>query len=167
IAGPIVRANELIGQLSNKQRFNADSFLRGLDLIVVGAFKKVIIADQLAPFVDKIYAAPQGLGSGVLMLGVYAYAIQIYCDFSGYTDIGRGCALCLGYKLPRNFTRPYLSCNIAEFWRRWHITLSSWLRDYLYIPLGGNRKGKIGTYVNLMITMTLGGLWHGASWCFV
>ena len=167
IAGPIVRANELIGQLSTKQRFRADHFLRGLDLIIVGAFKKVIIADQLAPFVDKIYAAPQGLGTGALMLGVYAYAIQIYCDFSGYTDIGRGCARCLGYKLPRNFTRPYLACNIAEFWRRWHMTLSSWLRDYLYIPLGGNRQSVWRTHLNLMITMTLGGLWHGASWCFV
>ena len=167
IAGPIVRRNEFAPQLDSKRQFNGDQFLRGLDLIFIGLFKKVFIADQLAPFVDKVFDQPTGVGSGALLLGVYAYAVQIYCDFSGYTDIGRGCAACLGYELPINFSFPYFSCNIADFWRRWHITLSSWLRDYLYIPLGGNRLGEVKTYRNLLLTMLLGGLWHGASWCFV
>jgi D-alanyl-lipoteichoic acid acyltransferase DltB (MBOAT superfamily) len=167
IAGPIVRAREFIGQLSSKRRFEARRFLHGLDLIAFGVFKKVLIADQLAPFVDGVFAAPDGRGQLALLLAMYAYSAQIYCDFSGYTDIGRGCAYCLGYELPRNFRAPYLSVNITEFWRRWHITLSNWLRDYLYIPLGGNRAGAKRTYVNLLITMVLGGLWHGTSWTFV
>jgi alginate O-acetyltransferase complex protein AlgI len=167
IAGPIVRPNEFIPQLASLRRFEAGRFLHGLDLIAIGLFKKVVIADQLAPFVDKVFTAPDGLGSGTLLLGIYAYTAQIYCDFSGYTDIGRGCAYCLGFELPRNFRAPYLSVNLTDFWRRWHITLSHWLRDYLYIPLGGNRKGPISTYWNLLVTMGLGGLWHGASWTFV
>lgn len=167
IAGPIVRANEFIPQLGSIRRFDAGRFLHGLDLIAIGLFKKVLIADQLAPFADQFFGAPQGTGAMTAMLGIYAYTAQIYCDFSGYTDIGRGCAYCLGYELPRNFQAPYLSGNLTEFWRRWHMTLSQWLRDYLYVPLGGNRRGAVRTYWNLLVTMTLGGLWHGASWNFV
>jgi alginate O-acetyltransferase complex protein AlgI len=167
IAGPIVRTHEFIPQLQTKRSFNFPQFLHGLDLIALGMFKKVLIADQIAPFVDEVFAGPDGLTSTTLLLAVYAYSVQIYCDFSGYTDIGRGCAACLGYHLPINFARPYLSGNIIAFWRHWHITLSFWLRDYLYIPLGGNRKGRYRTYLNLLLTMTLGGLWHGASWTFV
>ena len=167
IAGPIVRATEFVGQLNTRRHFEARRLLHGLDLIALGLFKKVVVADQLAPFVDAVYASPAGLGSGTLMLAVYAYAIQIYCDFSGYTDIGRGSAYCLGYELPRNFHAPYLAVNVAEFWRRWHMTLSRWLRDYLYIPLGGNRASRRATYRNLILTMVLGGLWHGAAWTFV
>lgn len=167
IAGPILRVGEFMGQLEQKRRFNPQDLLHGLDLIAFGLLKKALIADQLAPFVDRAFSAPDGLGAGTLLLAVYAYAVQIYCDFSGYTDIGRGCAFCLGYKLPINFAAPYFSVNIVEFWRRWHITLSRWLRDYLYIPLGGNRLGRLRTYANLLITMVLGGLWHGASWNFV
>jgi alginate O-acetyltransferase complex protein AlgI len=167
LAGPILRASQFIGQLDSKRSFSLAWFMHGLDLIAIGLFKKVIVADQISLFVDQVFAAPDGLGSGVLLLGVYGYAVQIYCDFSGYIDIGRGCAYCLGYELPVNFIFPYFSCNITEFWRRWNITLSYWLRDYLYIPLGGNRRGPYRTYLNLFITMTLGGLWHGAGWCFV
>jgi len=167
IAGPIVRPNEFIPQLASIRRFDAWRMLHGLDLIAIGLAKKVLVADQVAPFVDKVFASPDGVGSGTLLLAVYAYSVQIYCDFSGYTDIGRGCAYCLGYELPRNFRAPYLSVNLTEFWRRWHITLSNWLRDYLYIPLGGNRRGGVRTYWNLIVTMALGGLWHGASWNFV
>ena len=167
IAGPIVRANELMGQLEKRRTFDASRFAHGLDLIAIGLFKKILIADQLAPFVDEVYRVPEAFGSGTLWLAVYAYSAQIYCDFSGYTDIGRGCAYCLGFQLPPNFRAPYLAANIVDFWRRWHMTLSSWLRDYLYIPLGGNRHGSRRTYINLLLTMTLGGLWHGASWNFV
>ncbi len=167
IAGPIVRPNEFIPQLASIRRFDAWRMLHGLDLIAIGLAKKVLIADQIAPFVDKVFASPEGVGSGPLLLAVYAYSVQIYCDFSGYTDIGRGCAYCLGYELPRNFRAPYLAVNLTDFWRRWHITLSNWLRDYLYIPLGGNRVGRVRTYWNLIVTMALGGLWHGASWNFV
>jgi alginate O-acetyltransferase complex protein AlgI len=133
----------------------------------VGLVKKVLIADQLAPFVDRVFADPSAAGGWGTLLAVYAYAVQIYCDFSGYTDIGRGCAFAMGYTLPSNFNDPYFACNVSDFWRRWHITLSLWLRDYLYIPLGGSRGGEWATYRNLILTMTLGGLWHGASLTFV
>lgn len=166
-AGPIVRAHELVPQFQSKRTLNAKELLAGLDLICMGLMKKVLIADQLTPFVDKAFAAPTGLGAGTLLLAVYAYTVQIYCDFSGYTDIARGCAFCFGYFLPENFERPYSAFNVIDFWRKWHITLSNWLRDYLYIPLGGNRKGKVATYRNVLITMGLCGLWHGASWPFV
>ena len=167
IAGPIVRTREFLPQLESKRTFSAAMLLHGFDLIAIGLVKKVLIADQLAPFVERGFAAPEGLGAVPMLLAVYAYAIQIYCDFSGYTDIGRGCASCLGYTLPVNFSYPYFAVNLSDFWRRWHITLSTWLRDYLYIPLGGNRGGSWLTYRNLLLTMVLGGLWHGASWCFV
>lgn len=167
IAGPIVRTTEFLPQLADKRRFDWNLFKHGLDLIALGVLKKVLIADQVSPFVDRVFGDPGAYSGPVTWLAVYAYAVQIYCDFSGYTDIGRGCAACLGYRLPINFARPYLAGNIVDFWRRWHMTLSSWLRDYLYIPLGGSRRGPGRTYVNLMLTMTLGGLWHGASWNFV
>ncbi len=167
VAGPIVRASEIMGQFDTRRRFHADRFLHGLDLMAIGFFKKAIIADQLAIFVNMVFDAPQGAGAATSLLGVYAYAAQIYCDFSGYTDIARGCSCLLGYELPINFRLPYLAHNILEFWRRWHITLGAWLRDYLYIPLGGSRKGAARTYLNLVITMALAGLWHGANWCFV
>lgn len=167
IAGPIVRGREILSQLESERRFDPAQALHGLDLIFVGLFKKVVLADSFSPFADAIFGAPAGMGTLPALLGVYAYAVQIYCDFSGYTDIGRGCAYLLGFELPVNFQWPYLSVNITEFWRRWHITLSSWLRDYLYIPLGGNRGGSLATYRNMLVTMTLGGLWHGAAWTFV
>jgi D-alanyl-lipoteichoic acid acyltransferase DltB (MBOAT superfamily) len=139
----------------------------GLNLILMGYFKKVAIADTLAPIVDNIFADPKGLSSGALLTGAYGFAIQVYGDFSGYTDIARGVARLLGFELMENFSAPYLSRTVTEFWRRWHISLSSWLRDYLYISMGGNRKGIFRTYVNLFITMLLAGLWHGAAWTFV
>ncbi len=167
IAGPIVRANELIEQFRTSRVLTGQRFLRGTDLIARGVFKKAVIADAFAPMVDAIFSAPSTFGSATLILGAYAYAIQIYCDFSGYTDIGRGSATLLGYELPENFQFPYMARTLTEFWRRWHMSLSRWLRDYLYIPLGGSRVGPARTRVNLMATMLLGGLWHGANWTFV
>jgi D-alanyl-lipoteichoic acid acyltransferase DltB (MBOAT superfamily) len=140
---------------------------RAFALIAGGLFKKVVIATALARFVDPVFGAPEQYSSLVVLVAIYAYAIQIYADFSGYTDMAIGIALLLGFRLPQNFNRPYSASSLREFWRRWHMTLSRWLRDYLYIPLGGNRKGKMRTYVNIMLTMLLGGLWHGASWTFV
>jgi D-alanyl-lipoteichoic acid acyltransferase DltB (MBOAT superfamily) len=141
---------------------------RGLMLIAIGLVKKVIISNQLAvALVDPAFAAPQALSGLDMLLATYGYAVQIFCDFSGYTDIATGCALLLGYRFPDNFNRPYTATDPQDFWRRWHISLSSWLRDYLYIPLGGSRAGRWLTWRNLMITMLLGGLWHGAAWTMV
>ena len=167
LAGPIERAINLLPQIAKPRQITNAQVLAGVNLILLGYFKKVAIADTLAPVADKIFASPALMTSGQLWTGVYAFTIQIYCDFSGYTDIARGVALILGLKIMENFEAPYLSRNITEFWRRWHISLSSWLRDYLYIPLGGNRGGKIHTYSNLLITFLLCGLWHGAAWTFV
>jgi alginate O-acetyltransferase complex protein AlgI len=133
----------------------------------MGLFKKLVIADRMAQYADPVFANPSLYHSGAVWLAVLAYALQIYCDFSGYSDMALGAAHLLGYKLAQNFNMPYLAANIAEFWRRWHISLSSWLRDYLFIPLGGSRGERWQTFRNLLITMTLGGLWHGASWTFV
>jgi len=132
-----------------------------------GFFKKMFFADNIAPLVNNVFADPIGLDSMSIMLGTLAFGIQIYGDFSGYTDIAIGAALILGFKLPINFNKPYFAISPSDFWRRWHISLSSWLRDYLYIPLGGNKKSKSRTYVNLAVVMILGGLWHGASWNFI
>lgn len=168
VAGPIVRAADFLPQLLREPIFNAREHSFGLFLVSVGLFKKVALANTLSVnLVDRIWDNPELYSSVEVLVGMHAYAFQIYCDFSGYSDVAIGLALMLGYKLPENFRRPYLSRDIAEFWRRWHISLSSWLRDYLYIPLGGNRSGEWGTYRNLAITMLLGGLWHGASWNFV
>lgn len=168
VAGPIVRARDFIPQI-RRPLFVSDEMLgRGIFLIVSGLFKKAVISDYISVnFVERIFDNPT-LYSGVEnLMGVYGYALQIYCDFSGYSDMAIGIALLLGFHFNINFDSPYKSASVTEFWRRWHISLSSWLRDYLYISLGGNRKGKVRQYVNLIITMFLGGLWHGASWNFV
>ena len=167
VAGPIVRAGELCGQLKAKRRFDGERFSEGMYLMLRGFVKKTVIADNLAVWVQVLFDDPDKYGTWGNWIGVMAYAGQIYCDFSGYTDIARGAASMLGFSLPENFDLPYLASDPQEFWRRWHMTLSRWLRDYLYIPLGGNRKGKVRTQLNLMITMALGGLWHGADWRFV
>ena len=178
VAGPIERASHLLPQIARPSHPTWDRISSGTYLIGWGLFKKVVIADNIAAVADEIFKRflPETMlfeGSGALSgglsawVGMYAFAIQIYCDFSGYTDIARGVARCMGFELSLNFDLPYFSANPSEFWRRWHISLSSWLRDYLYIPLGGNRKGNARTYVNLMVTMLLGGLWHGAAWTYV
>lgn len=168
IAGPIVRFDEFIPQIPNlSRRLSEHPVLPGLKRVVVGVTKKVLIADWLATLVDPVFESPGQFSSVANLVAVYAYAFQIYFDFSGYCDIAVGVASLLGIRLPENFQQPYLSKGITEFWHRWHITLSRWLRDYVYIPLGGNRSSAARTYANLMITMLLGGLWHGASWNFV
>ncbi len=167
VAGPIERATHLLPQIEQKRSVSGEQIRGGLALIFIGLFKKVAIADAMAPVVDLHFSQPESFAWHSLLLSLYMFAIQIYCDFSGYTDVARGCSKLLGVELMLNFRQPYLSTSITEFWRRWHISLSSWLRDYLYIPLGGNRHGVVKTYRNLMLTMLLGGLWHGASWTFV
>jgi D-alanyl-lipoteichoic acid acyltransferase DltB (MBOAT superfamily) len=166
VAGPIQRANNLIGQVVNPRVITAEKVAAGLHLMFWGFFKKVFVADSLAPIVNSIFANPLPTGFETLM-GVLAFAMQIYCDFSGYTDIARGVAKLMGFEFVLNFNLPYFATNPTDFWSRWHISLSSWLRDYLYIPLGGNRHGTWRTYRNLMVTMVVGGLWHGAAWTFV
>jgi len=168
IAGPILRASRFIPQLAHRLSPERIRVNRAFLLILAGLFKKVILSNTLSErLVEPIFAAPANYHAGDVLLAIYGYAAQIYCDFSGYTDIAIGCALLLGYHFPRNFNAPYTATNPQDFWQRWHISLSSWLRDYLYIPLGGSRGGAARTYMNLMITMLLGGLWHGASWTFV
>ncbi|NYT42797.1 MBOAT family protein [Sphingomonas sp. R-74633] len=169
VAGPIVRASDLVPQFQEKPKLNRGMVTMGLLLIVWGLFKKAVIASELATaFVDPVFETPAMHGSVDLVLAAYGYAVQIYCDFSAYSDMAIGIAALLGYRFPRNFDRPYRAASLQEFWRRWHISLSRWLRDYLYIDaLGGNRGGKTRVYRNLMITMLLGGLWHGAAWTFV
>lgn len=167
VAGPIERASHLLPQVASPRRMTWDGWSRGAVLCLMGLFKKIVVADTLAPLVEPIFRQPELCSSWTLLFGVYCFSIQIYTDFSGYSDIARGLANILGFSLMENFNQPYFSTNITEFWRRWHISLSTWLRDYLYIPLGGNRLGTLRTYGNLMATMLLGGLWHGASWTFV
>jgi alginate O-acetyltransferase complex protein AlgI len=167
IAGPIVRPRDFLPQLRCPKRFSWTRCYLGIRLFLLGLFKKAILADHLARVVDPVFAAPAAYSSAMTWLAVLGYSLQIYCDFSGYSGMAVGLAHMLGFKLPANFNLPYLAANITEFWRRWHISLSSWLRDYLYIPLGGNRNGTLATYRNLILTMLLGGLWHGANWTFV
>jgi D-alanyl-lipoteichoic acid acyltransferase DltB (MBOAT superfamily) len=168
VAGPIVRAREFLPQLEGPRDPKDVAVGSGVFLICLGLVKKVVIADLLARnLVDPVYAVPEAYGTADTMLATYGYAAQIYCDFSGYTDIAIGLALLMGFIFPRNFDRPYCSTSFREFWRRWHMTLSRFLRDFIYIPLGGNQKGRWKTYRNLMATMVLGGLWHGAAWGFV
>ncbi|MGH7131592.1 MAG: MBOAT family O-acyltransferase [Phycisphaerales bacterium] len=167
VAGPIVRGSELLPQLRRDQRPSWEAMQSGMQLVLLGFFKKVVVADSCAPAVNNIFAEPDLHSSINLLVGVYFYAMQIYCDFSGYSDIAIGIARIMGFELPKNFDKPYFSASFSEFWTRWHITLSRWLRDYLYIPLGGNRRGPLFTFRNLLITMFLGGLWHGANWTFV
>jgi D-alanyl-lipoteichoic acid acyltransferase DltB (MBOAT superfamily) len=168
VAGPIVRASELLPQLEEPRDPRRVDTSRAFFLIVTGLFLKVVIANHLAThIVDDVFAAPDRHSSLEVLVGVYGYAVQIFADFCGYTNIAIGVALLLGFEFPQNFASPYTAVSLQDFWRRWHMTLSRWLRDYLYIPLGGNRKGRILTYRNLMLTMLLGGLWHGAAWTFV
>lgn len=166
VAGPIERARNLLPNISSPRVLSWDTFGRGSVLCLLGLIKKIVIADGIAPSVNAIYASPSPSGADIV-LATWLFAIQIYCDFSGYTDIARGVAKMLGFRLMRNFAQPYFAADPQEFWRRWHISLSTWLRDYLYISLGGSRGGKRKTYRNIMMTMALGGLWHGAAWNFM
>ena len=179
VAGPILRASQFLPQLREKiENFSFSKNLRliviqnrnlkfGITLMAFGFFKKMFFADNIAPLVNDIFESPIGSESFTIILGAIAFGIQIYGDFSGYSDIAIGAAMILGFKIPINFNKPYFATSPSDFWRRWHISLSSWLRDYLYVPLGGNRKSRSRTYVNLLTVMFLGGLWHGAAWNFV
>ena len=167
VAGPIMRPTTLLPQIEMKRRFNIQQFYEGCYLIFWGLTKKVVVADNLAPIVNDLFGRWETIDGGLALLAIYAFAFQIYCDFSGYTDAARGIAKCLGFELCLNFNLPYFATSPRDFWARWHISLSQWLRDYLYIPLGGSRGGKARLHVNLMLTMIIGGLWHGAAWTFV
>ena len=167
VAGPIVRAAVFLPQLRRSLRFSWRRTAAGAQLVLLGLTKKLVVADRLAVLADPVFADPAVFSPLTVGLGVFAYSLQIYCDFSGYSDMAIGIAKVIGFDLPENFRLPYTATSIADFWRRWHITLSTWLRDYLYIPLGGNRHGALRTATAIMITMFLGGLWHGASWTFV
>lgn len=168
VAGPIVRAAEFVPQLSGPRDATRIPTARAFGLIAGGLVKKMVVADMLGTkLVEPVFGAPQAHNGTETLMAVYGYAVQIYCDFSAYTDMAIGLALLLGFRFPDNFDRPYTARSLQDFWRRWHMTLSRWLRDYLYIPLGGNRGGSLKTYRNLMLTMLLGGLWHGAAWTFV
>ncbi len=167
VAGPIVRADYFLPQLRNNHPPLKAEIYWGFWLIIVGILKKAIIADYICQYNDLIFAEPTGYTGFESLMGAIGYTVQIYCDFSGYSDMAIGIALIMGFRLGINFNFPYKSRNLTDFWRRWHISLSSWLRDYLYIPLGGNRKGTLRTYINNFLTMLIGGLWHGAAWKFV
>jgi alginate O-acetyltransferase complex protein AlgI len=167
VAGPIVRARDFLPQIARPKRWSWPRAHLGVQFFALGLFKKLAVADRLALFADPVFGDPHRYGSAAAWVAMLAYAVQVYCDFSGYSDMAIGSAHLLGYKLAKNFDMPYLAPNIAEFWRRWHISLSTWLRDYLFIPLGGSRGGRWRTCRNLLLTMTLGGLWHGAAWTFV
>ena len=167
VAGPIVRAFDFLPQCKQARRATQSQMAWGLCLLILGLFQKTVVADSiLAPVVDQVYASTTNSFTDA-WLGTFAYAGQIFCDFAGYSTCAIGVAMCLGFALPDNFRFPYAAAGFSDFWRRWHISLSQWLRDYLYIPLGGNRHGELRTYLNLAATMMLGGLWHGASWTFV
>jgi len=167
VAGPIVRAKDFLPQLKQHVGLNWDYVYLGAQIFALGFVQKVFVADRLAMFCDPVFATPTLYDANTLWLALSAYTMQIFCDFSGYSHMAIGIALALGFKLPENFRMPYLAQSVSAFWQRWHISLSLWLRDYLYIPLGGNRVLPIRLYTNLIITMLLGGLWHGASWNFV
>jgi alginate O-acetyltransferase complex protein AlgI len=167
VAGPIVRARDFLPQIGRRKRWDWLRVQLGVRFFLLGLFKKWVIADRMAVFVNPVFAHPDYYRGAGVWSAVLAWSLQIYGDFSGYSDMAIGCAHLLGYRLARNFDMPYLAANVAEFWRRWHISLSSWLRDYLFIPLGGSRGGRWQTCRNLLLTMALGGLWHGANWTFV
>jgi alginate O-acetyltransferase complex protein AlgI len=167
VAGPIERPQNVIHQFYEVKRFNYDNFRSGLALMAWGFFKKCVIADRLSAFVNEVYGNSEAYHGISIILATVFFAIQIFCDFSGYSDIAIGSARCMGYNLMTNFDRPYLATSISEFWRRWHISLSTWFRDYLYIPLGGSKVSKSRWYMNLMIVFTVSGIWHGANWTFV
>jgi D-alanyl-lipoteichoic acid acyltransferase DltB (MBOAT superfamily) len=167
MAGPIERAKNLLPQLHKTPSVSVQNITDGLSLFVVGFFKKVALADYMALYVNKVYAAPEQFQSPALILGTFLFCWQIYFDFSGYTDMARGVAQMMGVRLMLNFNNPYLATSLGDFWSRWHISLSSWFKDYVYIPLGGNRRGQFNTYRNMFLTMVISGLWHGAAWTFV
>ena len=167
VAGPIVRADYFIPQIRQNRRATREETYTGLWLIIIGIIKKAIIADYIAQYNDLIFQTPTGYSGFESLMGVVGYVMQIYCDFSGYSDMAIGLAMIMGFSLMKNFDFPYKSRNLTDFWRRWHISLSTWLRDYVYIPLGGNRRGTFRTYLNNFLTMLVGGLWHGAAWKFV
>ncbi len=167
LMGPIERAGNFLPQLRNLPTITSRDIGDGLSLFVVGLFKKIAVADYLALYVDKVYNNPDQFQSPALLLATFLFAWQIYFDFSGYTDMARGIARMLGFRIMLNFNNPYLATSLGDFWNRWHISLSSWFKDYLYIPLGGNRKGNFNTYRNIFITMVISGLWHGAAWTFI
>jgi len=167
VAGPIERATSLLPQIQSPGRVTPERINIGLMLMVIGFTKKMLIADSVANITGPVYSNPGAFSAGELIQAAYLYTFQIYCDFSGYSDIARGCSELLGIRLMQNFRQPYLAQSVTEFWRRWHISLSSWLRDYLYVPLGGSRRGEARTYVNVMLTWLICGLWHGANWTYV
>lgn len=167
VAGPIERASNLLGQVQRPRVVTWSGIQMGAWLFFWGLFKKVVIGDNLAVWADQVFSGQVEWTTGTVLTGVYAFALQIYCDFSAYSDMARGLGSAMGFNIMSNFRNPYFALDPSDFWRRWHISLSTWLRDYLYIPLGGNRKGPRRTYINLVLTMLLGGLWHGASWTFV
>jgi len=167
VAGPIERARNLLPQLQKPPKVSIRDVADGLSLFVVGFFKKVALADYMALYVDKVYNSPEQFQAPALVLATFLFSWQIYFDFSGYTDMARGVARMMGFGLMLNFNNPYLATGLGDFWARWHISLSSWFKDYVYIPLGGNRKGKLNTYRNMFLTMVISGLWHGAAWTFV
>ena len=167
VAGPIVKAGEFLPQLREERNISLLNLEPGVQIFVFGLFKKIVVADNISAFIDAVHRAPSAYSAGTLMLATYAYFVQLYCDFSGYSDMAVGCARCLGYDLPKNFNIPFISPNVNEFWKRWHISLSTWLTEYLYFPLGGSRRGEARTYFNILVNMTVCGLWHGAAWTFV
>jgi len=167
VAGPIERAANLLPQLRRALKVSWQDVADGLSMFVVGLFKKVALADYLAQYVDKVYDAPAEHAAPALILATFAFGWQIYFDFSGYTDMARGIGRMMGFRLMVNFNNPYLATGLGDFWRRWHISLSTWFRDYVYIPLGGNRRGELRTYLNMLATMVISGLWHGAGWTFL
>ncbi len=167
IAGPIVRARDFLPQIARAKRWDWARLNVGVQYFLLGLFKKLVIADRMALFADPLFADPDHFNTAAHWMGVLAYALQVYCDFSGYSDMAIGSAHMLGYKLAKNFDLPYAAPNIADFWRRWHISLSSWLRDYVFMPLGGSREGRWRTYCNLMVSFTVCGLWHGAAWPYI
>ena len=166
LAGPIERAGNLLPELRTAPKIELADVADGLSLFVVGLFKKIVLADYLALYVDKVYVSPSQFEAPALLLATFAYAWQVYFDFSGYTDMARGVARAMGIRLMLNFNNPYMATGLGDFWRRWHISLSTWFRDFLYIPLGGNRGSALGTYRNMFLTMVVSGLWHGATWNF-
>ena len=167
VAGPIERPYHLFPQFFTKQKFSSQKLYEGLRLMAWGFFKKLVIADRISEYADVVFKNPSDMNAGNIWMGVFYFAIQIYADFSGYSDIAIGAARCMGIDLMINFNRPYLSSNIRDFWTRWHISLSSWFRDYFYIPLGGNRKGELRKRINVMVTFAVSGFWHGAGWTFI
>lgn len=167
VAGPIVKASDFMPQLRSNHTLKIADLAKGAQIFAFGLFKKIVIADNLSVFVDDVFSKPLAFSSLTVILAVISYSIQIYCDFSGYSDMAIGVAKSFGYEFNANFNMPYISKNVTEFWKRWHISLSTWLQEYLYIPLGGNRKGTVRRYINLLLTMILGGLWHGANYTFV